>query len=301
MHIPDAILSTPVCAATAVISMSALGWAASRVAREDAGVAPGRFAGVTALIFAGQMLNVPLAFGSSGHLFGGVLAAALLGIPWGMLSIALVLLVQCLVFSDGGLAALGANVFNMALIGAGFGGWLAHVLRRKGLRFPLATGLAAVVAVLVAAVVASLQLAWSGAASLGAALGALFLPHVAVAGFEGLVTAAVVLAVVRDHDEVPTGQGFRPVWVFGFPLAALGLALLSPFASSLPDAYERGLEMLGSLSEDAPAFAGVLADYEMPGVGPALAVIVAGWTGTALVWVTARLLVGALMRTRSAG
>lgn len=283
------ILSTPVCAATTLISLSGLGWAASQVRQKESGVDPVRFAGVSALIFAGQMLNVPLAFGSSGHLFGGVLAAALLGIPWGMLSISVVLVVQCLVFSDGGLAALGANVMNMALLGAGLGGWLMRALTCKGFRYPAAAGLAAFGSVLVAALAASLQLVWSGAAPLSTVLWALFLPHVAVAGFEGLVTAAVVLALVRDSGDIPVGKTARPLWVFGFPLAALLCGLLSPWASALPDAYERGLEILGIKVGEVATFVGVFPDYDLPGLGPVVAVVLAGWLGTMVAWIVASL------------
>lgn len=289
MHIPDAVLSIPVCAATSLMSLSGLGWAASQAMRGESGLEPARFAGVTALIFAGQLLNVPLAFESSGHLFGGVLAAVLLGIPWGMLTMALVLVVQCLMFSDGGLAALGANVLNMSLIGAGLGGWLAQILRLRGLGDPVAAGLAATVSILAAAGVASVELALSGVASLAATMESLFLPHVPVAGLEGLMTAAVVGVVVRAREGVLWDKASGPLWAVGFPLVALMLGLLSPWASALPDAYERGLEILGVKVGEVATFVGVFPDYDLPGLGPVVAVVLAGWLGTMVAWIVASL------------
>lgn len=271
----------------AVASLGGLGWCVARIKQAGLGMEPVRFAAVTGLIFAGQTMNVPLAFGSSGHLFGGVLAAVLLGVPWGILSIALVLLVQCVVFSDGGLVALGANVFNMGLIGAGLGGWLAERWRTRGWRLPWAAGLAGFVSVLVAAAAACAQLAWSGVTSLGAACGSLLLPHVAVAALEGLISAGVVWAVVRDGEEIPAGGKAMPIWIFGLPALAVVLGLFSPMASPLPDAYERGLAVIGVEPREGPVFSGLLAEYALAGLGEAVAVIAAVWLGTVLVWVLA--------------
>ncbi|MFQ3671918.1 MAG: energy-coupling factor ABC transporter permease [Verrucomicrobiia bacterium] len=292
MHVPDSVLSVPVCVVAAVASLGALGWATARVVQGRERVSGERFAAVTALIFAGQMLNVPLAFESSGHLFGGVLAAVFLGVPLGMLSVSLVLLVQCLMFSDGGLAALGVNVLNMAVIGAGWGGWVCERLRAKGWRLPIAAAVAAFGSVLLAAVMASLQLAWSGAGSLALVAAAVILPHLVVGGFEAGVTAAVVWAVLGAGEKVRKDGVGRWVWIWGVPGAALVLGGLSPWASSLPDAYERGLEVLGAWSGDGPTFAGLLGDYEVPGFGPVVAVMAAAWLGTVVVWGMARLMAG---------
>ena len=116
MHIPDGFVNIPVAAATYVASGGSLAYAVRRT-NEELGEKQVPLMGVMgAFIFAAQMLNFPVAGGTSGHLIGGALAAILLG-PWaGMLIMASVLIVQALIFQDGGLVALGANVFNMGVV-----------------------------------------------------------------------------------------------------------------------------------------------------------------------------------------
>lgn len=134
MHVPDGVLSTEVCAAAGVVSLAACGYSLQRLKDSLADrIVP--MTGMTAaLIFAGQMVNFPIAlFGIpsvSGHLIGGVLAAALLG-PWaGFIAVTLVLVVQCLLFADGGLLALGVNVLNMGVVGA-LGGYAVYAVVRR--------------------------------------------------------------------------------------------------------------------------------------------------------------------------
>ncbi len=129
MHIPDGFIDTPVAAAAGAVAVAGIAVGIKKAADElDERRAP--LAGlVAAFIFAMQMLNFPVAGGTSGHLLGGVLAAVLVG-PWtGMLCISLVLLIQGLVFADGGLTALGLNIVNMGLIGAVGGYWVFRAIR----------------------------------------------------------------------------------------------------------------------------------------------------------------------------
>lgn len=131
MHIPDGFLDIPVSLLTYVISAAILALAVVKSRRDlDDKTAP--LAGLTAVfVFAAQMINFPVGAGTSGHLIGGALAAILVG-PWvGMLVISVVLVVQALLFADGGLTALGANVLNMAVV-ATVVGWLVF---RLGVRF----------------------------------------------------------------------------------------------------------------------------------------------------------------------
>ena len=131
MHIRDGILSPEVCLATGLISLVAVGFSLRklRVDMEDRAVPlTGMLA---AVVFAGQMVNFPLiGLPVSGHLLGGVLAAVMLG-PWaGCLAITLVLVVQAVLFNDGGLMSLGANILNMGVVGA-WGGYSIYSLLRK--------------------------------------------------------------------------------------------------------------------------------------------------------------------------
>ena len=149
----------PVTAAVAATGIAGAAWAAAK--SEDKPDAT-KFASVSALVFAAQMMNFPINGGTSGHLLGGVLASALLGTPFGVLAIAMVLAVQCLLFSDGGLSVLGANVVNMSLIGAGLGGLIAGHLRGRSPLSLARLGFAAWISVVVAALACSIELALAG-------------------------------------------------------------------------------------------------------------------------------------------
>src|SRR5688572_30125481 len=126
MHIPDRVLSPEVCAGTALLAAGAVGYSLHRLRQAPSDRTVPLTGMMAAVIFAGQMVNFPISlFGIpavSGHLMGGVLASAVLG-PWGgCVAVFLVLLVQGVMFADGGLLSLGANTLNMAVIGA-WGGY----------------------------------------------------------------------------------------------------------------------------------------------------------------------------------
>ncbi|MFH2104863.1 MAG: energy-coupling factor ABC transporter permease [Parcubacteria group bacterium] len=156
-----------------------------------------RMASVAAFIFAAQMINFPVAQGTSGHLLGGVLAAILLGPLEGFLVIAAVLIVQSLVFADGGLLALGANIVNMGLIGS-MGGYYLYVLlkKRSGNKW-LAVGLAAWLSVVVASAFCSLELAISGTSTLILTLAAMVKVHMLIGVGEAIVTIAMI-KILKD-------------------------------------------------------------------------------------------------------
>src|SRR5579862_3024528 len=165
MHIPDGFLDLKTATATAALSAAGLALAA-RQARKHLPPRRVPLMGLSAaFIFATQMLNFPVAGGTSGHLIGGVLASVLLGPSAAVLVISSVLIVQCLVFADGGVLALGANVFNMAVVSSVGGYFVFSLLRRTlpGDRGRLvAVALASWIATVAAAVVCAGQLALSG-------------------------------------------------------------------------------------------------------------------------------------------
>ena len=211
MHIPDGFIETPVAAAAGVIAIAGVAVAVKRAPRElDDKRAP--LAGLTAaFIFAVQMLNFPVAAGTSGHLLGGLLAAVLVG-PWtGALCVALVLLVQALVFADGGLSALGLNVINMAFVGA-LGGYALFRLIRAPLpstrpMVVLAAGVAGGLAVVLASVAFWIEYAIGGAVdvSLRAVFAAMVGTHALIGIGEGLITAATVGAVMAVRPDLVYG------------------------------------------------------------------------------------------------
>jgi cobalt/nickel transport system permease protein len=200
MHIPDGFLDTATSVVTWAASAGSVAYAVRRVSRElDERQVP--LMGVSAaFIFAAQMLNFTVAGGTSGHLLGGALAAILLG-PWaGMLVLTSVLAIQALLFQDGGLLALGANVFNMAVIGVLLG-WVTYtgIRRLFGSRSwsTVAGGFAAAwLSVVVASMAAAIELALSGASVWGVVLPAMIGVHALIGIGEGLITVAV-LAFLR--------------------------------------------------------------------------------------------------------
>jgi cobalt/nickel transport system permease protein len=220
MHMSDGLVNAPTSLVFGAIAIAGLALCLLR-ARGDLDDRTAPMAGlVTAFVFAVQMINFPILPGASGHLLGGALVAILVG-PWvGAVCIAIVLLVQALLFADGGLTALGTNVTNMALIGvfAGYGVALAlRGLARRGRGGLVAT---AFVAAFVNTVVASLgfvleyAVGGSGGASLGAVFGLMVGLHALIGIGEGVITAATVGAVAAVRpDLVYLLRGSRPALV----------------------------------------------------------------------------------------
>ncbi|MEI2622064.1 MAG: energy-coupling factor ABC transporter permease [Candidatus Nanopelagicales bacterium] len=220
MHVPDGFIDAPVSLFAFVLAAAVLGVAVvrSRAALDDR-TAP--LAGLTAVfIFAAQMINFPVAAGTSGHLLGGALAAILVG-PWaGMLVVTVVLVVQALLFADGGLTALGINVLNMAVVTAVVG-WLVFRLGVRFVKTPkgaaLVAGVAAFLSVPASALAFVAEYALGGTApvSLAAVAAAMGGVHVLIGIGEGIITGLVVAAVLASRPDIVAGvQGTalaRPV------------------------------------------------------------------------------------------
>lgn len=203
MHIPDGFLDAKTLIGTGIFSIGGIAYALKRV-REILQDKMVPLMGVSAaFIFAAQMLNFPVAGGTSGHLLGGVLAAVLLG-PWaGMLVISSVLIVQCLIFQDGGLLALTANIFNMGLIGAVGGyyvyAWLKEVLGKNVIA---ASAVAAWLSVVVASSACAVELAISGTSPLMIALPAMAGVHALIGIGEAIITGVVIGLVLNTRPDL---------------------------------------------------------------------------------------------------
>jgi cobalt/nickel transport system permease protein len=196
MHIPDGFLNAATSAVTWAASAGGVGYALRRVNRELQERQVPLMGVSAAFIFAAQMINFTVIGGTSGHLLGGALAAILLG-PWaGTLVLTAVLIVQALLFQDGGLLALGANVFNMAVVGVLLAWGVYRLLRRwLGQRTwgtAVAGFAAAWLSVFVASLVAGAELALSGASPWGVVLPAMGGVHALIGIGEGLITMAVL-------------------------------------------------------------------------------------------------------------
>jgi cobalt/nickel transport system permease protein len=214
MHIPDGFLSTGVAVTTAAVSAGVIGYSLYKSREELDEKSVPLLAVCAAFIFAAQMLNFPVAGGTSGHFLGGVLAAVLLG-PWlGSLVLGLVLLVQCLGFADGGLMALGANVFNMAVIGCVLGYFIFYgiksVLPKKRTYFLAATGIAAWLSVFLASGVCAVELAISGTSPLSVTLPAMLGVHSVIGVGEALITVVVVGLVLSVRPDIVRTFDYQP-------------------------------------------------------------------------------------------
>jgi cobalt/nickel transport system permease protein len=211
MHIPDGFIDGTTSAGAAVVAAGGLG-ATLRRAGEVLDERRVPLAGlVAAFVFAVQMLNFPVASGTSGHLLGGALAAVLVGPAVGAVCVSVVLAVQALLFADGGLSALGLNILNMALVTA-FGGYAVFVLARRVMsRNPssvvLAAGIAAAVSVVLSALAFTLEYAvgGTGTASVTTVAGAMVGVHVLIGIGEGVITALVVGAVLATRPDLVWG------------------------------------------------------------------------------------------------
>ncbi len=211
MHIPDGFINAGTSVGGGVLAAGGLGVSVRRTAQIlEEKQAP--LAGlVAAFVFAVQMLNFPVAAGTSGHLLGGLLAAVLVG-PWaGAICVAVVLAVQALLFADGGLTALGLNILNMALVGA-FGGYgvfvlLRRVLPRSRTGVLVASGAAATLSVVLAAAGFTIEYAIGGTgnAPVGAVAAAMIGVHLLIGIGEGIVTAMTVGAVLTARPDLVYG------------------------------------------------------------------------------------------------
>jgi cobalt/nickel transport system permease protein len=208
MHMSDGIVNAPTSIGYGVLAALGLTLATIRARRDlDERTAP--MAGlVAAFVFATQMINFPVLPGVSGHLLGGALAAMLVG-PWaGALCVAIVLLVQALLFADGGLSALGANITNMALVGTAAGFLVALALRRfaqRGRRWLFAVAFtSALVNTVFAALSFVLQYWIGGSASIGmgAVVAAMLGVHALIGVGEGVITALTVSAVTQVRPDL---------------------------------------------------------------------------------------------------
>lgn len=210
MHIPDGFLDTKTWAGLGTVSAVTVAYAIRKTGRSLKEKQVPVLGVMSAFIFAAQMFNFPVAAGTSGHLLGGVLAAVLLG-PWaGALAMSTILIVQAFFFHDGGITALGANIFNMAILGTLGSYYLARGLQILFRRWSLTIAVAAWISVVIASVAAALELAFSGTSPLGLVLPAMMGIHALIGLGEAVITVSMLglIRAVRP-DLLPgwLGQG----------------------------------------------------------------------------------------------
>jgi cobalt/nickel transport system permease protein len=304
MHIPDGFLDAKTAVASGVLAAGGVGVALRYVRRQLPRQRVPLLGLAAAFVFAAQMLNFPVAGGTSGHLIGGVLTAVLLGPSAAVVVLASVLIVQCFLFADGGVTALGANIFNMALVGSVAGYAVYRLVSRvvPGTRgVVMAAAFAAWCSTVLASIICAGELALSGTVAWRVAFPAMANGHMLIGLGEGVITALVLVAIARARPELlkqDTPPSYAPVVVFGL-LIALGLAsFVAPFACSWPDGLEKVAQALGfeHRATETPVLPAPIPDYALPGIQSAgWATAMAGAIGTvvvfALAWLLARTLV----------
>lgn len=289
LHIPDGFLSFLVSIVCWVITAITVSLAVSR-SNKSLGERQIPLMGImAAFIFAAQMINFPVAGGTSGHLLGGALAAITLG-PWaGMLVMTAVIAVQALLLQDGGLLVMGANILNMGLITAaiGYGLYRGVSTGSRSLKLTVA-GIAAWLSVMAGALFTSLQLWLSGTSQLQVVIPAMLGVHALIGVGEALITVAALTFILQTRPDLlgassESAKGSRG-WVVAGVLISFAVVLLSPLASADPDGLERVAGDLGFLGTAQSAPYEILPDYTVPLLGEtSLSTILAGVIGMAVV------------------
>jgi cobalt/nickel transport system permease protein len=294
LHIPDGFLSLGVSLVCWVLAVAAIAYAL-RQTRGQLGSQQIPLMGVlAAFIFAAQAINFPVAGGTSGHLLGGALAAILLG-PWAaVLVMTSVIGVQALLFQDGGLLVLGANILNMGVFTAFTGHLVYSLLKRllgQGRTSLLAAGaLGAWASVFVGALATAVQLGLSGTSPLSIALPAMAAVHALIGLGEALITVgalAFIVASRRDLLQIGEQAPARATahWVLGGLGLSLAVAALSFAASPDPDGLERVAEDAGFIDRALDPLFTLLPDYTLPFVShPVVSGVLAVVLGTLVVF-----------------
>jgi cobalt/nickel transport system permease protein len=264
MHIPDGFLSPPVWATLDVLSVPAAGWMAHRAQRDTEDRKIPLMGVMGAFVFAAQMINFPVGLGTSGHLVGAALLAYTLGPAAAGVVLTAILAVQALVFQDGGILALGANVINMAVAGM-LAGYLPYSLWGAGRWRRQAIFLGGFLSLMTSAVLALSELLLSGVAMPAAVLRISVGLFVVSALLEGAITLAIMQALETINPEFvcqPRPEGGRVLgWIGGAAilLAVAGVAI----ASANPDGIQRLADATGIASQATALMRTPLADYQL--------------------------------------
>ena len=276
MHVPDGFMNVTMSAATGVISFGTL-WAYIRSAKD---LIADKFIALTgmmsALIFVLQMINFPIAAGTSGHLLGGALAVIVLGPRLGLICLSVVVIIQSLLFADGGLSALGVNVLNMAIVTSATSWfivkyWIKFIGKNK-ISIVSVSVLAGILSVVFSSIAFTIQYAIGGTISIpvGTVLLAMVTTHFIIGFGEGIITALIITLLIRVRPDLiyayeRSDENTTKVSFFGlFIILILLLSLVTPFASSSPDGLESVAEEFGFTQTDGIVL--LLDDYGISAV-----------------------------------
>ena len=248
MHIPDFIfgyssagigIGIGACIVALILVALSINWARKNMTTSKIVI----LAVIAAGIFALQAFNLPTGFGVSGHLVGGALAAIIFGSPFAAIFVmTIVLVIQALIFGDGGVLALGLNIINMGAI-AGCIGFYSYKLCSKKLPKPVSAGIAGWLACVIAAVCCALELALVGAIPVVIGVPTMFVYHAIIGVIEGIITAIIVALIFKVRPELTGNTEKKPVSLKKFVAIGLIIALVIAcgavfFASSNPDGLD---------------------------------------------------------------
>jgi len=276
MHVPDGFMNVTMSAATGIISFGTL-WAYIRSAKD---LIADKFIALTgmmsALIFVLQMINFPIAAGTSGHLLGGALAVIVLGPRLGLICLSVVVIIQSLLFADGGLSALGVNVLNMAIVTSATSWfivkyWIKFIGKNKTSIVTVSV-LAGILSVVFSSIAFTIQYAIGGTISIpvGTVLLAMVTTHFIIGFGEGIITALIITLLIRVRPDLiyayeRSDENTTKVSFYGlFIILILLFSLVTPFASSSPDGLESVAEEFGFTQTDGIVL--LLDDYGISAV-----------------------------------
>jgi cobalt/nickel transport system permease protein len=264
MHIPDGFLSTPVWATFDILSVPAVGILARRAQRDSDDSRIPLLGVLGGFVFAAQMINFPVGLGTSGHLIGGTLLAIALGPSSAVIVMTAIIAMQAFFFQDGGILALGANIFNMAIVGV-FAGYLPYRILSNSSR-SAAIFIGATLSVLLSAALALSELMISGVPMQRHVLLVSLAWFLASAVIEGAITLAAVRAIERIRPawmRAPERRESHAVLILAILVT---LVIAAAFASTNPDGIQRVLatQMSADVSWARRAlvgFAGIVVTY----------------------------------------
>lgn len=272
MHIPDGFLNIPVSAIGWVFLILILSYALKQTQTQLRERQIPLMGILAAFVFAAQMINFPVAGGTSGHLLGATLVAIFVG-PWAaILIMTCVIGVQSLLFQDGGLLALGFNITNMGIISA-FGGYLAYkyimkLMKQSPTSQLIGAGIGAWLGVVLAAIATSLELAVSGTSPLAIVMPAMIAIHIVIGLGEALITVAAIAFVRQTRPDLigdtATIRSNGSGWIVVGLMIALILAFASPLADSNPDGLERVAQTQGFEEQAEDSVYEIMPDYTVP-------------------------------------
>ena len=250
MHVPDGFINAPVSAAAGLISVGSL-WVSTKASNKFLGDKFIAIAGMmSALIFVLQMINFPIGAGTSGHLLGGTLAVIILGPSLGIVCVSIVVIIQALIFADGGLSALGINIINISIV-TGLIGWFIintwiKIFGEKTFSLILGSFIAGMFSVIMSSVAFVIEYAIGGTVSvpIGSVFIAMVTSHFLIGIGEGLITAFILNLFLKVRSDlvfvsINKESQNKTIHLIGILVfLSLGLVLLVPFASTSPDGLE---------------------------------------------------------------